>query len=252
MNIIGIVGGIGPYAGLDLCDKIMQETLVQSDQDHLPIALLSLPEEIEDRSRFLLGQSNINPAFAVSEVIHKLSRIGATHIGIPCNTMHAPEIFNILTEQIEIKELNVKVVNMIDEVISYINTNHGSINKIGILSTTGTFQKRIYYNALIEKGYMPVRPSDVIQEEIHEAIYNEKTGIKSKSSPITKRAKNTLVNGVRYLKENGAEGIILGCTEIAYAMPYKKLNDLPLFNSTQILARALINYTYPAKLKPVD
>jgi len=251
MNIIGIVGGIGPYAGLDLCDKIMKETLVQSDQDHLPIALLSLPEEIEDRSRFLLGQSNINPAFAVSEVIHKLSRIGATHIGLPCNTMHAPEIFNILTEQIENKGLNVKVVNMIDEVIAYINTNHENINKMGILSTTGTFKKRIYYNALIEKGFIPVRPTEEIQEEIHEAIYNEEIGIKSKSSPITKRAKNTLVNGIRYLKDNGAEGVILGCTEIAYTMPYKKLNDLPLFNTTQILARSLINLTYPEKLKPV-
>lgn len=252
MKTIGVVGGIGPYAGLDLCDKIMKETLVQSDQDHLPIALLSLPEKIEDRSRFLLGQSEVNPAFAVSEVIEKLNGVGATHIGIPCNTMHAPEIFNVLQEQIKNKGLNVKVVNMIDEVISFIRTHHTNINKIGVLSTTGTFKKQIYYNTLIDNGFIPVRPSEEIQEEIHEAIYNKEIGIKSQSYPITKRAKNTLVNGVRYLKNNGAEGLILGCTEIAYAMPYKKLNDLPLFNTTQILARSLINQTYPEKLKPID
>ncbi len=252
MSIIGVVGGIGPYAGLDLCDKIMKETLVQSDQDHLPVALLSLPEKIEDRSRFLLGQSKINPAFAVSDVIQKLNEMGATNIGIPCNTMHAPQIFNVLTEQIENKGLNVKVVNMIGEVISFISTNHNDIKKIGILSTTGTYKKKIYYDALIDKGFIPVRVSEDIQEEIHEAIYNKEFGIKSKSAPITKRAKNILVNGVRYLKDAGAEGIILGCTEIAYAMPYKKLNDLPLFNTTKILARSLINLTYPEKLKPVD
>jgi len=252
MKIIGVVGGIGPYAGLDLCDKIMKETLVQSDQDHLPIALLSLPEKIEDRSRYLLGQSKTNPAFAVSEVIQKLYRIGATHIGIPCNTMHAPGIFNVLTEQVENQGLNVQIVNMIEEVISFIRSNHNNIKKIGILSTTGTFKKKIFYNALIDHGIIPVRVSEEIQEEIHEAIYNEEIGIKSKSSPITKRAKNTLVKGIRYLKDNGAEGVILGCTEIAYAMPYKKLNDLPLLNSTQILARSLINYTNPAKLKSVD
>jgi len=251
MRIIGVVGGIGPYAGLDLCDKIMKETIVQSDQDHLPIALISLPEKIEDRSRFLLGQSNINPAFAVSEVIQKLYEIGATHIGIPCNTMHAPEIFNIITEQIENNGLNVRVINMIDEVISHIRANFNNINKIGILSTTGTFKKKIYYNALIDKEFSPVRVTEEIQKEIHEAIYNKEIGIKSKSSPITKRAKNTLVNGIRYLKDNGAEGVILGCTEIAYAMPYKILNDLPLFNTTQILARSLINHTYPGKLKPI-
>ena len=252
MRIIGIVGGIGPYAGLDLCDKIMQETVVKSEQDHLPIALISLPDKIEDRSRFLLGQSNINPAFEVSEVIQKLYEIGATHIGIPCNTMHAPEIFNILTEQIKNKGLNVRVVNMIDEVISHIKTNFNNFSKIGILSTTGTFKKKIYYNALINNGYIPFRPSEEIQEEIHEAIYNEEIGIKSKPSPITKRAKNTLVNGIRYLKKNGAEGVILGCTEISYAMPYKKLNDMPIFNTTRILARSLINLTYPQKLKSHD
>ncbi|MGM0497436.1 MAG: aspartate/glutamate racemase family protein, partial [Bacteroidota bacterium] len=99
MKIIGVVGGIGPYAGLDLCEKIMKETLVKSDQDHLPIAMLSVPGKIEDRSRFLLGQSETNPAFAVSEVIQKLHDVGATHIGIPCNTMHAPEIFDTLEDQ---------------------------------------------------------------------------------------------------------------------------------------------------------
>lgn len=252
MQIIGVVGGIGPYAGVDLCDKIMTETLVKSDQDHLPLALLSVPEKIEDRSRYLLGQSDINPAYAVLDIIQKLQSIGATHIGLPCNTIHAPEIFDTIKNQIIKKKLEVKVVNMVDEVITFIRTHYSNMEKIGILSTTGTFKKKIYYDALINRGFKPIRPSEQIQSEIHEAIYNEEIGIKSKSAPITKQAKNTLINGVRYLKDHGAEGVILGCTEIAYAMPYKKLNDLPLFNTTKILARSLIHLTYPEKLKPIE
>ena len=252
MEVIGVVGGVGPYAGLDLCDKIMNETLVKSDQDHLPVALLSVPEKIEDRSRFLLGKSDINPAFAVFEIIQKLHNIGATHIGIPCNTMHAPEIFDTIEDQIKREKLDVKVMNMVDEVTSFINTHYDNMERIGVLSTTGTFKKKIYYNALTNKGLKPIRPSEEIQSEIHEAIYDEEIGIKSKSAPITKRAKNTLVNGIRYLKEHGAEGVILGCTEIAYALPYNKLNDLPLFNTTKILARSLIHQTYPEKLKSGD
>ncbi|MGM0498449.1 MAG: aspartate/glutamate racemase family protein, partial [Bacteroidota bacterium] len=182
----------------------------------------------------------------------KLHDVGATHIGIPCNTMHAPEIFDTLEDQMIKKNLDVKVINMVDEVISFINTNYANMEKIGILSTTGTFKKKIYYNALTNNGFKPVRPTEQIQSEIHDAIYNKEIGIKSQSSPITKRAKNTLVNGIRYLKDHGAEGVVLGCTEIAYAMPYKKLNDLPLFNTTKILARSLIHLTYPEKLKPVD
>jgi aspartate racemase len=250
MNLIGIVGGIGPFAGLDLYNKILAETKVSSDQEHLPVVMVSVPEKIEDRSRFLLGETDINPAYAVVEVIKKLKCADATHIGIPCNAMHAPEIFDIIRHQIEEYEIEINLLNMVEETIAFINTYFPGINKIGVLSTTGTFKKKVYYNALIENSLEPIRPSEDVQQEIHEAVYNKKSGIKANSSPITKRAKNSLVKGIRYLKDHGAEGIILGCTEIAYAMPYKMLNDLPLFNSTRILARALINKTYPEKLNP--
>jgi len=251
MKIIGIVGGIGPFAGLDLCDKIMAETHVLSDQDHLPVALVSVPEKIEDRSRFLLGESDINPAYAVIEVIKKLECIEATHIAIPCNAMHAPEIFDVIKQQIDKTTPGVHLLNMVEETISFIKNYYSDIQKIGVLSTTGTFKKKVYFNALKNNGFEPIRPSEEVQEEIHEAVYNKQIGIKAKSTPITNRAKNSLVKGIRYLKEHGAEGIILGCTEIAYATPYKKLSDLPLFNTTRILARALISYTYPEKLKSI-
>ncbi len=251
MNVIGIVGGIGPFAGLDLCDKILSKTHVSTDQEHLPVVLVSVPEKIEDISRFLLGESDINPAYAVVEVIKKLQCADATHIAIPCNAMHAPGIFDVIKTQIEETEVKVRLLDMVDETILFIKTYHSDIRKIGVLSTTSTFKKKVYFNALKNIGFEPIRPSENVQKEIHEAVYNKKTGIKAQSTPITNRAKNSLVKGIRYLKHNGAEGIILGCTEIAYAIPYKKLSDVLLFNTTRILIRALINYTYPEKLKSI-
>ena len=41
--LIGIVGGVGPYAGLDLAAKVFAQTRARRDQEHLPLALLSLP-----------------------------------------------------------------------------------------------------------------------------------------------------------------------------------------------------------------
>jgi aspartate racemase len=165
--------------------------------------------------------------------------------------MHAPEIFDVIKQQIDKTTPGVHLLNMVEETISFIKNYYSDIQKIGVLSTTGTFKKKVYFNALKNNGFEPIRPSEEVQEEIHEAVYNKQIGIKAKSTPITNRAKNSLVKGIRYLKDHGAEGIILGCTEIAYAMPYKKLSDLPLFNTTRILARALISYTYPEKLKSI-
>ena len=57
MNIhdakIGIVGGAGPYAGLDLAQKILEQTIAEKDQDYLPTLLISTPDKIEDRTPYL-------------------------------------------------------------------------------------------------------------------------------------------------------------------------------------------------------
>ena len=50
---IGIVGGAGPYAGLDLAKKLLQQTKAKSDQDYLPTLLISTPELIEELEEIL-------------------------------------------------------------------------------------------------------------------------------------------------------------------------------------------------------
>ena len=62
---IGIVAGAGPYAGLDLAQKILQQTSAIIDQDYLPTISISTPADIADRTRFLLGQTTKNPAHAI-------------------------------------------------------------------------------------------------------------------------------------------------------------------------------------------
>ena len=54
---IGIVAGAGPYAGLDLAQKILQQTSAKIDQDYLPTISISTPADIADRTRCLLYTS---------------------------------------------------------------------------------------------------------------------------------------------------------------------------------------------------
>src|SRR5690606_41469903 len=100
-RIIGVIGGMGPYAGLDLVRKIFDHTAASRDQDHLPVALLSYPGRIRDRSLFLLRateeDSGVNPAEAIAGIALELDRLGATVAGIPSNTAHAPAILDVVT-----------------------------------------------------------------------------------------------------------------------------------------------------------
>ena len=65
--IIGIIAGAGPFAGLDLATKILEQTDASCDQEYLPMVSVSTPGEIVDRTRFLLGESEENPAYALAK-----------------------------------------------------------------------------------------------------------------------------------------------------------------------------------------
>ena len=66
---IGVLGGVGPYAGLDLMRKIFDQTEASCDQEHLSVIQYSLSEHIIDRTRFLLGETDENPGEAIGEIM---------------------------------------------------------------------------------------------------------------------------------------------------------------------------------------
>jgi len=250
-KIIGIVGGVGPYAGLDLVRKIFDQTIANIDQEHLSVALLSIPEEIEDRTLFLLGQTGVNPAYAISKVIRKLEEIGASVIGIPCNTAHSPRIFDVIIEELKKSNSCVKLINMINEVAEFIRGNYPLIRNIGLLCTTGAYKIRLYVNILEQMGINLILPDEVLKKTVHDAIYNPVFGIKAQSNPVTDTAKKKLLEAIRFLQNRGAEAIILGCTEISLAVTDKKIGKTVIIDPTLILARALIREVNPDKLKPL-
>lgn len=250
--MIGIVGGLGPYSGTDLLNKIFDNTLAKTDQEHLDAILLSMPAHVEDRTAYLMGDVAVNPAFAIAKLFLKLEKIGVTVGGIPCNTAHSEKIFQVMQQELQKTKSRINVLNMIDETISFIATNYPIIKNVGVLSTTGAYKSKLYTAPLIAQGYKVSVPSWQMQETlIHPAIYHQTYGLKSMSNPVHKTARNNLLSGIQYLKEQGAQVVVLGCTEMPLAITEPEINDLIMVDPTNILARALIRHSSPHKLKPL-
>jgi len=249
--MIGIVGGVGPYAGVDLMRKVLDNTIAESDQEHMDVLLLSMPSGIMDRTDFLVGKTGMNPAFAIAGVLVTLGKAGATVAGIPCNTAHADEIFRVILERLQRKECRIKLLHMIDETVSYLGKTHPGLTRVGVLATTGTYQSGVYRKALEKNGYQVMVPSPEMQERlIHPSVYDPEYGIKSRSDPVHPRARENLLSGISYLKKQGAEAVILGCTEIPMAVTGKDTGRMVAVDPARILARALIRSIDPARLKP--
>ncbi|MCC7465607.1 MAG: aspartate/glutamate racemase family protein [Saprospiraceae bacterium] len=244
--MIGIVGGIGPMAGVDLYRQIVENTNARTDQEHLPVLLASLPNEITDRTSFLLGKTVQNPASALARVIMLLNNAGCSHVGIACNTAHAPQIFEPMQELLGVMGARVELVHMIEEVIRAILDHPDQPRQIGILSTTGTYTTRIYQNRLEAEGLIPVMLDYPTHEAlVQRAIYE----IKAASTQIPPSPIKLINEAIVLLKNQGAEALVLGCTEIGMVADQLEMLELPGFNPNLILARTLIERTFPMKLK---
>jgi aspartate racemase len=251
-KIIGVVGGVGPYAGLDLVQKIFDQTLAERDQDHLSVAMLSLSEKIGDRTPFILGQSNVNPGHAISKVIIDLERIGAGVAGIPCNTAHAPQIYDIILEELGKADCKVNLIHMIAELAKFIRGSFQGIPDVGLLATRGTYESKVYEQNLERYGIKIILPREDFRESIHNAIYSPVSGIKAKSNPVTETARQALADALHHLQTIGADAVVLGCTELPLAVSDEMAESNIIIDPTLILARALIREVNPVKLKPLN
>ncbi|NKQ39554.1 MAG: aspartate/glutamate racemase family protein, partial [Methanosarcinales archaeon] len=205
-----------------------------------------------DRTEYLLGTIKTNPAFAIIKILKKLQDVGATIAGIPCNTAHSKEIFGLIKNELKANKLSIKLLNMIEETVMYISNNYPNITKVGVLSTTGTYKSEVYNKSLKLNGYKVIIPTIEMQKNIiHPAIYHPKYGIKSTANAIHPKAKESLLQGALYLKNQGAEVVILGCTEIPLAITEEKIYNMITIDPTNILARSLIKQSTPDKLKPI-
>lgn len=247
---IGIVGGVGPYAGLDLAKKIFDQTIACKDAEHLPVILISEPSEIPERTEFLLGRQPVNPAYALLERLRRLEEAGAEVAGIPCNTSHSTKIMGVLREEAAKLGLKIKLLDMAQELALHCESLGEAGRRPGVLATLGTCKAGVYQDAFKARAVACLLPSEETMRSVHEAIYDPGFGIKAASNPPTKRARETILAAIEELAKHGASAVALCCTELPLAVPESFASGLPLVDSTLILARALVRESAPERLRP--
>jgi aspartate racemase len=176
---------------------------------------------------------------AIGEIVASLASIGAEVIGIPCNTAHAPVIFRKILKG---TPPGVQLVNMVEEVGSYLSASFPDVRKAGILGTTGTYHARTYSEVLAAYHIEAIYPEQGEQEGmVHPAIYSRDYGIKAFSDPVTDRARHDLMEVALSLIRQGAQAIVLACTEIPLAIHETRIRQCRVIDSVAVLAQALIN-----------
>lgn len=252
-KVIAIGGGVGPMAGVKLHELIIENTKNGgTDQGHLEVHHISRSHAIADRTEYLLGKTNVNPANAMFDTVNALHASSYTMekelvVGVPCNTFHAPPIFDTFVELVNTSFPETIIVNMIEETGNFIKNTYPDKKNIGLMSTIGTRNSKVYHDILTPLGFTIIEVPEDTQKALHDSIYNTTWGIKA-VSPTTKKARDNFLSYVTILKEKGAEAIILGCTEIPLALPEKEIDTIPLIDPMLTLARKMIEQVDRDKL----
>ena len=164
----------------------------------------------------------------LGEAAYNLEKAGADFIVICTNTMH--KVVNQIKEKISIPILHI--AEMTAEKIL-----EKGIKNIALLGTKYTMEQDFYKSKLIEKGINVIIPDKNDIETINEVIYDELC-----LGTINFNSKKKFLEIVDKLRSKGAEGIILGCTEIGLLIKNED-TDVPLFDTAIIHAEQAAMYS---------
>lgn len=227
MKTIGIIGGMGPLATIDLYEKITFNTKAEKDQDHIHIIIDSYPQ-IEDRTAYILYGGK-NPKDKLIESAKRLENAGADALIMPCNTAH------FFAKDIE-KEVSIPLIHIVKSTAEAIKNKYPKANKIGLIATTGTLKSGVYANILKDYGYHIIELDERLENDIMDCIYKGvKAGKTEEYVPLFQKC-------VDKVTDMGADVLIAGCTEIPILVPHIK-SKIPVVDATLELALAAINFS---------
>ena len=227
LKIIGLIGGMS-WESTVTYYKIINETVKEKlgGLHSAKCILYSVDfQEIEE------CQANGNwekSGEILGEAAYNLEKAGADFIVICTNTMH--KVVNQIKEKISIPILHI--AEMTAEKIL-----EKGLKNIALLGTKYTMEQDFYKSKLIEKGINVIIPDKNDIEIINKVIYDELClGI------INSNSKKKFLEIVDKLRNKGAEGIILGCTEIGLLIKNAD-TDVPLFDTAIIHAEQAAIYS---------
>lgn len=221
MKTIGLIGGMS-WESTVTYYQLINETVKQELGGLHSAKILLYSVDFAEIEEYQARGEWDKSAQVLSQVAVNLEKAGADFIVICTNTMHkvAPQIQT---------HISVPIVHIAEATADALKEK--GITKVGLLGTKYTMTQDFYKNKLTEAGIDVLIPDEAGVETVNDVIYNELClGI------IRQGSKEKFLQIIAKLSQAGAQGVILGCTEIGLLVQQAD-TDLPVFDTTHIHAR---------------
>jgi aspartate racemase len=226
MKTIGILGGMSNVATGELYRMLNERANHYLGGAHTA-AMLMYSVDFEHIKQFVYNEQWAEASAYLIDKAKRLEAGGADFVVMVSNTMH------IVADDIA-KNINIPFLHIVDMTAAVLKKHH--IKKVGILGTRPTMEAAYYaarFKALHDITL--IRPSDTQMTDIDKIIFDELCKFEIKES-----SKQRFFEVMNDLQAQGAEAIILGCTEIFLLVNAQNYHALPLFDTAEILAETAV------------
>jgi len=227
MKTIGMIGGMSWESSIEYY-RIVNEAVKERLGDLHSAKSVMVSVDFAEIEKLQREGSWEQATRAMVAAARSVEAGGADFLIICTNTMHK------MAEEVQ-QGIGIPLLHIADATAEVINAR--GLHRVGLLGTRFTMEEDFYRGRLVEKFHLGVLiPEAADREIVHRVIYDEL--VLGKIQPASKAEYLRIIAG---LAEAGAEGIILGCTEIGLLISQAD-SRLPLFDTTRIHALAAVEY----------
>jgi aspartate racemase len=224
-KIVGIIGGMGPEATVDLMQRVILATPANDDIDHIRMIVDNNPQ-VPSRIKALIDKTGESPGPCMAQMGLGLQRYGAAFLVIPCNTAHH-------YYQNVVDAVNVPVLNMIELTVDRIVSSNKALKKVGMLASTAVLDVGLYHGAFDARNLDTLFPEAKEQADLMTLIKKVKAGQHDADviAGLGVAAEN--------LKKQGAQCLVIACTELS-VLANELNSQLPVYDASQVLAEEIV------------
>lgn len=219
LNTIGILGGMSSAATGEYYNLINQK-VKQKKGGHNIAEMVIFSVNFANIERYVRTNNWGQAAKYLVEKAESIEKAGAVCLFLGTNTMHK------VREQIK-DAISIPFIDIFETVSQKIKSEGKT--KIGMLGTYPVMTDIFYSNAYKENGIELINPEEEEKQEIDRILFDELTNYKFVNS-----SKEYIINVIKNLSNNGAEGVILGCTEIKLLISQEDIKEIPLYDTTEL------------------
>lgn len=222
-KIVGILGGMGPEATVDLIQRIIRLTPALDDADHIRCIVDNNPK-VPSRIKAIIEGGGEDPGPCMADMGRRLASWGADFLVIACNTAH---YYHSAVQQ----AVNIPVINLIDLVANHVKENFPGQNKVGMLASPA-----VALTGLYTERFKPLGITDIWPDADHQAgLLNVIKEIKKGNTGSGVRADYVAV--CESLRQQGAQLAIVACTELS---ALDETLPVDFLDAAEILAREIV------------